>query len=125
MAKNSEYTISLKYDGPKEDQTSESIAEQTAAFLKSGGEIAMIPSGVSGQISLGEKARIAKEEEATRKANAQTPPVTAEHPVENTPVENTVESAIEKTPDSPSDSQPVTVDSQPAPLESPQMASSE
>ena len=33
--------------------SSETIAEQTAAFLKSGGEIGQIKSGVSGQTNLG------------------------------------------------------------------------
>lgn len=34
-------------------ETSNSIAEQTAAFLKSGGSIEQVPSGVSGQTNLG------------------------------------------------------------------------
>ena len=33
-------------------ETSASIAEQTAAFLKSGGKVEEIPRGVSGQTSL-------------------------------------------------------------------------
>ena len=32
-------------------ETSESIAEQTAAFLKSGGKVEQVPRGVSGQVS--------------------------------------------------------------------------
>ena len=63
MPKKNEYTISLKHDGPAAKETSDSIAEQINAFLESGGQINQIPSGVSGQISLGEKARLAKEEQ--------------------------------------------------------------
>nr|WP_281648951.1 hypothetical protein [Parendozoicomonas sp. Alg238-R29] len=63
MPKKNEYTISLKQDGPAAKETSSSIEEQISAFLKSGGEIDQIPSGVSGQISLGEKARLAREEQ--------------------------------------------------------------
>lgn len=33
-------------------ETSQSIAEQTAAFLKAGGKIEEVPRGVSGQTSL-------------------------------------------------------------------------
>ena len=33
-------------------ETSESIAEQTAAFLKAGGKVERVPRGVSGQNSL-------------------------------------------------------------------------
>ncbi|MCL6269184.1 hypothetical protein M3P05_04400 [Sansalvadorimonas sp. 2012CJ34-2] len=69
MSKKNINTISLKKSGPAATETSLSIAEQTAAFLKSGGAIDEIPSGVSGQISLGEKARLAREErEAKEKA---------------------------------------------------------
>ncbi len=37
---------------PAASETSESIAEQTAAFLKSGGQIEEVANGVSGQTSL-------------------------------------------------------------------------
>ncbi|MTI14876.1 hypothetical protein [Sansalvadorimonas verongulae] len=63
MPKKNEYTISLKQDGPAAKETSRSIEEQINAFLESGGQIDQIPSGVSGQISLGEKARLAREEQ--------------------------------------------------------------
>ena len=33
-------------------ETSQSIAEQTAAFIKAGGKVEQIPRGVSGQTSL-------------------------------------------------------------------------
>ena len=62
MPKKNEYTISLKQEGPAARETSSSIEEQINAFLESGGQINQIPSGVSGQISLGEKARLAREE---------------------------------------------------------------
>lgn len=39
-------------------ETSESIAEQTAAFLKSGGKIEEVPRGVSGQTSLAARKHI-------------------------------------------------------------------
>ncbi len=68
MPKKNEYTISLKQEGPPAKETSSSIAEQVNDFLKSGGEIDQIPSGVSGQISLGEKARLAKEEQQKKAA---------------------------------------------------------
>ncbi|CAM3714973.1 hypothetical protein [Parendozoicomonas haliclonae] len=68
MPKKNEYTISLKHDGPEAKETSDSIAEQVEQFLKSGGQIDQIPSGVSGQISLGEKARLAKEEQKQKQA---------------------------------------------------------
>lgn len=70
MAKKNEYTISLKHDGPAAKETSDSIAQQIEAYLKSGGQIDQIPSGVSGQISLGEKARLAREEQALQRATA-------------------------------------------------------
>ncbi len=66
MSKKNINTISLKTSGPAASETSMSIAEQTAAFLKAGGEISRIPSGTSGQISLGEKARLAKIEREAR-----------------------------------------------------------
>ena len=64
MPKKNEYTISLKQDGPPAKETSQSIAEQVNDFIQSGGMIDEIPSGVSGQISLGEKARLAREEKS-------------------------------------------------------------
>lgn len=39
-------------------ETSQSIAEQTAAFLKSGGKIEEVPRGVSGQTSLAARKHI-------------------------------------------------------------------
>lgn len=63
MPKKNEFTISLKQEGPAARETSSSIEEQINAFLESGGQINQIPSGVSGQISLGEKARLAREEQ--------------------------------------------------------------
>lgn len=63
MPKKNEYTISLKQEGFAARETSSSIEEQINAFLESGGQINQIPSGVSGQISLGEKARLAREEQ--------------------------------------------------------------
>jgi hypothetical protein len=39
-------------------ETSESIAEQTAAFLKAGGKIEEVPRGVSGQTSLASRKHI-------------------------------------------------------------------
>ena len=69
MSKKNINTISLKKNGPAATETSLSIAEQTAAFLKSGGAINEIPSGTSGQISLGERAKQARlEKEAKEKA---------------------------------------------------------
>ena len=69
MSKKNINTISLKKSGPAASETSMSIAEQTAAFLKSGGEINQVPSGVSGQVSLGERAKQARQEkEAKEKA---------------------------------------------------------
>ena len=62
MPKKNEYTISLKHDGPEAKETSDSIAEQIETFLKSGGQIDRIPPGVSGQISIGTKARQARED---------------------------------------------------------------
>ena len=41
-----------------QDETSESIAEQTAAFLNSGGEIEKVPRGVSGQTAISGKRHI-------------------------------------------------------------------
>ena len=70
MPKKNEYTISLKHDGPVAKETSDSIAQQIEAYLQSGGQINQIPSGVSGQISLGEKARQAREEQALQRAAA-------------------------------------------------------
>jgi hypothetical protein len=39
-------------------ETSKSIAEQTAAFLKSGGKVEKVPRGVSGQTSLAARKHI-------------------------------------------------------------------
>ena len=39
-------------------ETSQSIAEQTAAFIKSGGKIEEVPRGVSGQPSLAARKHI-------------------------------------------------------------------
>jgi hypothetical protein len=39
-------------------ETSKSIAEQTAAFLKAGGKIEEVPRGVSGQTSLASRKHI-------------------------------------------------------------------
>ena len=39
-------------------ETSESIAEQTAAFLKAGGKVEEVPRGVSGQTSLAARKHI-------------------------------------------------------------------
>ncbi len=72
MPKKNEYTISLKHDGPAARETRNSIADQVSNFLSSGGEIDQIPSGVSGQISLGEKARLAREEQLQKEQGLQT-----------------------------------------------------
>ena len=39
-------------------ETSESVAEQTAAFLKAGGKVERVPRGVSGQSSLSSRKHI-------------------------------------------------------------------
>jgi hypothetical protein len=39
-------------------ETSQTIAEQTAAFLKSGGKVEEVPRGVSGQTSLAARKHI-------------------------------------------------------------------
>ena len=39
-------------------ETSKSIAEQTAAFLKAGGKVEQVPRGVSGQTSLAARKHI-------------------------------------------------------------------
>ena len=39
-------------------ETSQSIAEQTAAFLKAGGKVEEVPRGVSGQTSLAARKHI-------------------------------------------------------------------
>ena len=71
MSKKNINTISLKTTGPAATETSMSIAEQTAAFLKAGGEINHIPSGTSGQVSLGERARQAKLEREAKEQGKQ------------------------------------------------------
>lgn len=52
MATKSKKASARKKDSPAVE-TSETIAEQTRLFLKNGGEIEVIASGVSGQPSLG------------------------------------------------------------------------
>ena len=49
---------SSKKKTPAAVETSDSIAEQTAAFLKGGGKIETIDSGVSGQVSMASKKQI-------------------------------------------------------------------
>ncbi len=71
MPKKNEYTISIKHNASETKETSDSIAEQIKLFLKSGGQIDKIPSGVSGQISLGEKVRLAREEQQRKKEEQQ------------------------------------------------------
>ncbi len=45
--------MSTKKRGPAvPPQTSDSIAAQTAAFMKDGGKVEHVPRGVSGQVSL-------------------------------------------------------------------------
>ncbi len=77
MPKKNEYTISLKHDEPTVKETSDSLASKIEQFLQSGGQINQIPSGVSGQISLGEKARLAREEQQKKQQAAESSEIDA------------------------------------------------
>ena len=52
---------------PAASETSESIEEQVKAYLKKGGEIQQIESGVSGQQSMGERKHINLGNSSTQK----------------------------------------------------------
>ncbi len=84
MPKKNEYTISLKHDEPAVKETSDSLASKIEQFLQSGGQINQIPSGVSGQISLGEKARLAREEQQKKQQAAESSEIdTLDHEAEH------------------------------------------